>query len=189
MSGTPMYFVRTAGCSVASCLLHPSSNGLCDTDWSFKSDADPKEVAVRMAVAGDNWACITGGEPTDQYDAVQELAIQIRNFGGNTMIQTAGRAPLTGNCWDWVAVSPKTSWTDLFVAVGNEVKIIWTGQSAKWLQDFIWETRFDHYFLQPLCEADGSTNIKEVAALLMSHKFLRHPWKLGIQQHKVWGGE
>lgn len=42
--GTPMHFVRLAGCSVSSCPLHPASSNLCDTNWSFRREATAEEL-------------------------------------------------------------------------------------------------------------------------------------------------
>lgn len=188
MVGTPMYFIRTAGCSIAECPLHPGRGGVCDTDWSETLTDDIEAVAERAENSGLKWVCITGGEPTDQLKAVEALALLIRNCGQRVMIQTSGVRRLA-DIWDWVAVSPKTDLSQLKQATGHELKLVWTGQDETHLREILAVTRFQKYFLQPLYQPDGSANLRETAAMVMECGQLELPWRLGIQQHKVWDGE
>jgi len=187
LTGTPMYFVRTAGCSVSECPLHPSHNGICDTNWSFTKDDEIEAIARRAKESLAKWVCITGGEPTDQLDAVQALAKMIRGQGQFVMIQTSGVKALS-YCWDWVAVSPKSHHTLLRQKYGDELKVVWNGESFRALQELATNTKFTNYYLQPLAQSNGSTNVQDVAKVVLEMGESQ-PWRLGIQQHKVWGGE
>lgn len=187
LTGTPMYFIRTAGCSVTTCGLHPSNKGACDTDWQVRYESDVKEVAERALNQKTLWVCITGGEPTDQLKGVEALAGYLHDMGRMVMIQTSGDRKLS-YFWDWVAVSPKSLETALIQCIGHELKWIWNGESEEQLNRFISRTKFQKYFLQPLLQPDGSSNIQDVAKMVMQCGW-RSPWRLGIQQHKIWGGE
>jgi organic radical activating enzyme len=78
-AGTPMVFVRFAGCNLwsgherdrardaersgAACPLY------CDTDFVGGERLDATELLARVeALAGPRWVCFTGGEPALQLD-------------------------------------------------------------------------------------------------------------------------
>lgn len=58
MIGTPMVFVRLAGCNVGC----PE----CDTDYRVHERVDADELTRRVAAVAGNtsWVWVTGGEPT-----------------------------------------------------------------------------------------------------------------------------
>lgn len=191
LAGVPMFFVRTSGCSVSSCMLHPVWSGLCDTDWSFRLDRSPEQLASDAAESGLHWVCITGGEPTDQMSEIVELAARCHQNNQRVMLQTSGVRHVP-DCWDWLVVSPKCHHLEMPQRTGHELKLVWAGQS--WAQDFSQlfaiakQTHFLRYFLQPLAHPDGSTNIAEVASVVQRCGEIGMPWRLGVQQHKLWGG-
>lgn len=55
------------------------------------------------------------------------------------------------------------------------------------IQMLNWKTDFFHRYLQPLTNADGSTNLDEVKRLLMSPRNVGGEWALSTQAHKTWG--
>lgn len=191
LSGVPMFFVRTAGCSVASCPLHPATAGTCDTDWSFRLDASPERLAADAKASGLHWVCITGGEPTDQMAEIAELAARCHQNNQRVMLQTSGVRAVP-DCWDWLVVSPKMHHLEMQQRRGHELKLVWAGQP--WALDYAHlhaistQTQFLRYFLQPLANHDGTSNLSEVAEVVQRCGTAGMPWRLGVQQHKLWGG-
>lgn len=188
LSGVPMYFVRLAGCSVASCPLHPSGGGACDTDWGYRNTESTVAISEHAISSKAHWVCVTGGEPTDQMEAINDLAGRVHKNHQRTMIQTSGVRQLV-DCWDWIVVSPKSHFTQLAQTDGHEMKLVWNGEDFDYLRDLWEQTHFLRYYLQPLCLLDGTTNIKQVAETVKACGELGLPWRLGIQQHKLWGGD
>lgn len=186
LSGVPMYFIRTAGCSVSQCPLHPATGGVCDTEWSHKQTVDVAELAHNAKASGVAWVCVTGGEPTDH--DLTELAAFIHQNGQRTMIQTSGVRELV-DCWDWIVVSPKQHFLQNKQNQGHELKLVWNGEDFGYLRALATQTRFLRYYLQPLCQLDGSTNIEQVASVVMRCGEVGIPFRLGVQQHKLWGGD
>lgn len=188
LTGVPMYFVRTAGCSVSHCPLHPSTSGLCDTDWKLKFSAEVDEIARLAKESGTHWVCITGGEPTDQMKSIVDLAAECHKNNQRVMLQTSGVREVP-DCWDWLVVSPKNHFLLNNQQSGHELKFIWNGEDIGYLRAMASQTKFLRYFLQPLCLSDGTTNISMVADVVLECGRLGLPYRLGIQQHKIWGGE
>lgn len=183
--GVPMYFVRLAGCSVASCPLHPANSNTCDTQWGFDREATPEEIisAIPRKI---HWLTITGGEPTDQMPAVERLTAMAHARKMRVNLQTAGtrRVP---DIFDWLTVSPKCeSPCDLIQDYGNELKLVYTGQDRVRLRAWPISTNFHRYYLQPLWAGDSS-NIAEVAQLVCELAAEGSPWRMGIQAHKYAG--
>jgi 7-carboxy-7-deazaguanine synthase len=187
MSGLPMFFVRTSGCSVSACPLHPSVSNLCDTDWAYRRTASAKWLAIEAQNSKLNWTCITGGEPTDQLAEIVELTNEVRKYGHRVMLQTSG-ARQVPDCWDWLVVSPKMHVDLLKQRSGHELKLVWNGESVDYLRDVVAKTRFLRYFLQPL-DAHMASNIVEVANVVAECGRIGLPFRLGVQQHKLWNGK
>jgi organic radical activating enzyme len=125
--GTQQYFVRFAGCSVASCPIRTE----CDEPLSLTRHAAKRvgiaEIVERAlaSVGPRGWLHITGGEPTDQSDALQELSKLARKRGLFVHLQTSGarRVPIQ---WDWLTVSPKQEMPEQ--RFGQEMIVIDTGR-------------------------------------------------------------
>lgn len=192
LSGVPMFFIRTSGCSVASCPLHPAASGACDTDWSFRLESSPEKLAEDAKISGLHWVCITGGEPTDQMAEIVELASRCHQNNQRVMLQTSGVRHVP-DCWDWLVVSPKMHHLEMRQQSGHELKLVFAGQP--WASDYAQlyaiskQTQFLRYFLQPLARADGTNNLAEVAEVVQRCGAAGMPWRLGVQQHKLWGGK
>lgn len=187
LSGVPTYFIRSAGCSVSHCPLHPAVTGLCDTNWKFCKSVPIDELALNAKKSGAHWVCVTGGEPTDQQSVITQLAALIHRNGQRTSIQTSGVRQLA-DCWDWIVVSPKQPWWQTKQMDGHELKVIFQGQDFGQLRAWADFTRFLRYYLQPLAMADGSTNIAAAAKTVLRCGEIGIPFRLGVQQHKLWNG-
>lgn len=187
LTGKPMFFIRFAGCSVRSCNLHPSNLDLCDTDWSMKMLLDHEDEIEQLAVNArdlmghQGWVSITGGEPTDQMDALGFLVSELRRRGLQVNIQTSGTR-LVQCPWDWLTVSPKDSVAGLEQRFGNELKLVYWGQDAGELRSWQRQTKFWNYYLMPLFR-DGQPNTQETVNAVLNNV----GWELTTQAHKVWG--
>lgn len=188
LSGVPMFFVRTSGCSVSHCPLHPFTGGVCDTDWSYKASVEVDELSRLAKDSGMHWVCITGGEPTDQLKSIVDLAAECHKNNQRVMLQTSGVREVP-DCWDWLVVSPKNHFLLNQQKSGHELKFVWKGEDFGYLDAMASQTRFLRYFLQPLWNKDGTTNIDKVADVVLKCGQRGMPYRLGIQQHKIWGGE
>lgn len=90
---------------------------------------------------------------------------------------------------DWLTVSPKQM--EFAQKEGDELKIVFTGKSAPGpvadlvdVRRLAENTRFEHYFLQPVDLAGRGPNYEETAAAVIG---LGPPWRLSVQTHKVLG--
>jgi len=182
--GVPMHFIRLAGCSVAVCPLHPANSGHCDTDWSHKLTKTADELIAEIP-RGIHWLSITGGEPTDQMSAVEELARLAHRRKMRVNLQTSGiREVRTARIFDWLTVSPKCSDAgDLQQKIGHEMKLVYSGQSLEELRDWQLETKFHHYYMMPLWTGD-SCNANETAEAVLRAAQHGQSWRLSLQCHK-----
>lgn len=186
LAGKKMFFIRFAGCNVRSCPLHPINSHLCDTDWSLKRALEGTDEIEALAAQASTlmgpqgWVSITGGEPTDQMEALNFLVGALRERGLQVNIQTSG-VRLLPCPWDWLTVSPKCLRADLQQAFGNELKLVYMGQSPEELADWRQNTKFWNYYLMPL-DAQGDINTTETVEAVM-----QSGWELTTQAHKVWG--
>jgi len=191
LTGKPMHFIRLAGCTVTECPLHPGNDKRkadCDTDWRFKALADPEQIVKQAlaAVGRHGWVCITGGEPLDQAPALALLIAELQRAKLLVNIQTSGMRWVT--CpWDWLTVSPKCDDPrDLVQALGQELKLVYTGQSDDDLSRFYRLTKFWNYYLMPVWR-DGTHNIAETIEAVKRMNRHGQPWELTTQSHKWWG--
>lgn len=178
--GLPMFFVRLQGCSVTSCPLHA---GMCDTNWRDGSERSVADVATEVKASGLP-CCVTGGEPTDQGEALAELLATCA--APWWMIQTAGVAPLPPTR-AWSVVSPKVPMGELAVRSGNELKVIY--QPGITVDDLAaWERGcdFSHRFLQPVWQRRRE-DTPAIVALLADATRARLHWRLSQQSHKLAG--
>lgn len=184
--GVPMWFVRLAGCSVATCPLHPANANTCDTDWSFSAERTVDEVFAEVP-EGVHWLSITGGEPTDQLPAVERLVDLAHRRNMRVNLQTAGVRSVP-EIFDWLTVSPKVvSVCDLVQRHGNELKLVYQAQDFCQLRAWVYLSKFHRYYLQPLWLPDGTSNIADVARVVCQLALDGLPWRMGIQAHKYAG--
>jgi 7-carboxy-7-deazaguanine synthase len=190
LTGKLMRFIRLAGCTVTQCPLHPANKarvGECDTDWRYKTTEDPERLAAEALdeVGPNGWVSITGGEPMDQADAVGALVGELKRRGLQVNIQTSGTRWIA--CpWDWLTVSPKCAPDDLVQTFGQELKVVYTGQSDDELSQLYRRSKFWNYYLMPLWR-DGSHNVTATIEAIRRLNSAGQPWELTTQAHKWWG--
>jgi organic radical activating enzyme len=176
--GTRQYFVRFAGCSVAECPIRQQCDEPAALTRRNANTTDVDEVVERaMASVGrSGWLHITGGEPTDQSDGLQELAKLARKRGLYVHLQTSGvrRVPIQ---WDWLTVSPKQELPEQ--KFGQEMVVIDDGAlQPERMRKLVDSTSFWSYYLCPLWGRDLSATANVALQL-------GDPWCLTLQMHKV----
>ena len=193
-AGTPMVFVRFAGCNLWTGRAPDRERDAertgtacpryCDTDFVGGERLDADEILARIATAGagPRWLCLTGGEPALQLD--RPLLEALRGAGYQTALETNGTvdiAPIR-DLLDWVCVSPKRPARDIVVRDGDELKLVWSGQDPRDLAE--WEAlAFRHYSLQP---EDGPRAAEHLAAAIALVRG-QGRWRLSVQTHKLVG--
>jgi 7-carboxy-7-deazaguanine synthase (Cx14CxxC type) len=185
--GTPMVFVRFAGCNLWSGREEDRAGArcdFCDTDFVGGERLDGDELVRRVTVAagesGPRWVCFTGGEPALQLDA--PLLERVRARGFRVAIETNGTVALDAlrAAIDWLCMSPKT--TELKVTSGDELKLIYRGQAPEELRA-LERLDFRHFALQPEWGARYQERLAGALAFLQQQS----RWRLSLQVHKVVG--
>jgi len=169
----------------------------CDT-----SQEDYQELSIEDIVAQvqDQWACITGGEPTIQ-EELPILVNALHERGIKVAIETNGTMPLPRGL-SWVCVSPKSVWPDADVLVrANEIKLL-VGSGMYNVEDAIeickgpWLVQAGtvgcaegpiftirgepvHISLQPVWGDDYEANLREAIELCQKYQV-----RLSVQMHK-----
>ena len=184
--GTPMVFVRFAGCNLWSGREEDRAGArcdFCDTDFVGGERLDGPAIVERLGAAaagGPRWICFTGGEPLLQLD--RALLEAVRGAGYRVAIETNGTVALgeLRPLVDWVCMSPKTE--PLAVTSGQELKLVYRGQSAAAIRRYE-ELDFRHFFLQP----EWGRRYDELLAGALAFLEAQQRWRLSLQVHK-WVG-
>ena len=165
MSGTPMVFVRFAGCDLAC--------GFCDTEFESYKEMSQAEIVRTVQAYGSEWVCFTGGEPMLQLDDALVAAFK----GHLKCIETNGlREVCFDEHIDHVTVSPKTPAHTIKAHPDEWRYIIHAGDK---LPEAPHAAR--HAYLSPV-HGDAKA-LKTCIELVKAHPGL----KLSTQQHKEWG--
>ncbi|MTJ82869.1 MAG: 7-carboxy-7-deazaguanine synthase [Telmatospirillum sp.] len=187
-SGRPAVFCRFAGCNLWSGREEDRADAICrfcDTDF-VGADAgrfDVTDLADAVAaqwpagVSGRPYVVCTGGEPLLQLDTPLCRALHAKGF--DIGVETNGTRPRPDGI-DWLCVSPKAG-TELVLTAGDELKLIYPQAGAP--PEAFSGLAFDHFFLQPMDNADRDANTGAAIAYCLTHP----RWRLGVQMHKVVG--
>lgn len=188
-AGTPNVFLRFSGCNL--CCSRATHGFDCDTDFSGGDKMTASEIVdnvVRQDRARCGWVILTGGEPALQID--QALVGQLRQAGYRLAIETNGTRSLPKGI-DWVCVSPKFPGPPIAVHRAQELKVVL--HAGQPLPNTLVEA--DHYLVSPAFEEvpadEGATsdglppagNLRWCVDLCLNTP----PWRLSVQQHKLWG--
>jgi len=192
-AGRAAVFCRFAGCnlwsgrevdrSTASCRF-------CDTDFVGVDGpgggrfGEPDELAAHIrehwdarASGGTPFVVFTGGEPLLQLDAA--LMDACHALGLEIAVETNGTKFAPPGI-DWICVSPKPRST-LVQTTGDELKLVFP--QPEFTPEQFAAMDFQHFFLQPLDDAQQAANVD--AAIAYCHA---HPqWRLSLQTHKLIG--
>lgn len=175
-TGTPAYFIRTAGCDVG-CVW-------CDVKESWRTEGYPvipvEELAENARRSGARVVVVTGGEPAMyNLDALTEA---LRAKGLRTHIETSGAYPLSGK-WHWICFSPKKFKKPLPEIYGSasELKVVVFNKSDfKWAEEHAAPINPEcRLFLQPeWSKADQMT------PLIIDYIKENPQWSVSLQTHK-----
>lgn len=182
MLGTPMVFIRLAGCPVGC----PE----CDTDYRLDSRATPHEIAQRacgVATPGTEWVWVTGGEPA--IHDLRPLFTELRRAGFRIAVATSGIKAVpqglsSGGC-DFLSVSPHRVDGSWVVRRGDQLNVV-PGLNGLKLDDFdgVDVSGFNVRYVTPCW--DASVDRMDGVRACVDWVSARPGWRLGGQMHKVW---
>jgi len=176
-AGTPNLFLRFARCNLA---CRAETHGFdCDTEFESGRRMTLKEILEEMtALSSDcRWVVLTGGEPALQVD--RELIDILHAAGYRLAIETNGSILLPEGI-DWVTVSPKVAEHAVRQRKADEVKYV-RGYGQALPRTVV---TAEHYLVSPAFdgpEVDPRT-LDWCIRLVKENP----PWRLSVQQHKLW---
>lgn len=164
-TGMAVTFIRFSGCNL-SC-------SFCDTEHKSFTEYSLDEVDRVIEDGGHRRVVLTGGEPMLQYD--EDFYKRFINI--STHIETNGTILIPTNMKpSWITVSPK-SLTDWKQKEGDELKVVYQGQTRDELDEYIRQSQFEHYYLQPCSMQNINETIKAVKE--------DDRWQLSLQTQKI----
>lgn len=188
-AGTPMTFVRLAGCNAPA--LGLACLTWCDTEHSWDPDGgdelSPAAVVGAVGEGGLSRVCLTGGEPLLQREDLAELVVCLQAAGYTVHVETNGTLPLPGGVRpDWVTVSPKPPGYQVAGGLRGAV------DELKFVVDAAFEVEVAErtaaafpeakVCLQPEHSRFEESSVAAVAAVIA------HPdWRLSLQLHRLLG--
>ncbi|HEX6900415.1 MAG TPA: 7-carboxy-7-deazaguanine synthase QueE [Thermoanaerobaculia bacterium] len=176
-AGTPNLFLRLSKCN-QTCLKE--THGFdCDTEFESGRWMTLPEILdeFRQLSPDCEWVILTGGEPALQVD--RELIDALHAAGYKLAIETNGSFPLPEGI-DWITVSPKVAEHALRQRKAHEVKYVRGYGQA--IPKTVVEA--DHYLISPAFEgAEVDPRTLDWCIRLCKEN---PPWRLSVQQHKLW---
>ena len=121
----------------------------------------------------------TGGEPLLQLDTAAIDALHEEGFEVGVESNGTIRAP---DGIDWLCISPKAA-AELVQRSGQELKLVYPQPEPEAQPDRFEELQFDHFFLQPLHDAQLERNIRATVDYCLDNP----KWRLSLQTHKIIG--
>jgi 7-carboxy-7-deazaguanine synthase len=187
-AGTPAVFFRFSGCNLA---CNRSTHSFdCDTDFVGGEKWSAEELVERAHALGSDgcrWIILTGGEPALQLDA--ELIRTLKKAGYRLAIETNGTRELPEGL-DWICVSPKVAEDRLAQRRADELKYVLREgdplpQPTVEAKHLLLSPAFDGVTQETLETASPLplANLRWCASLCLKNP----PWRLSVQQHKLWG--
>lgn len=182
--GTPMVFVRLAGCNV-NC---PE----CDTDYRFARRVSVRELArlvMAAAPSGVSWVWVTGGEPQLQRDRLHELYAELRPFGYRFAVATSGTLPVASRGDggpDFVSVSPHRIDSTWVHRAGDQLNAV-VGLNGMMLSHLDRLTPADTAGFAACYATPAHGGAAPDHATISRWVADRPGWRVGIQAHRVWG--
>lgn len=201
--GTPMHFIRLAGCNVGKpaaavrvdgplpilpsgeeakvCVSWDGRTFYCDTDYNKHDERTIKELV------DDTWEqhiCLTGGEPflhQKHFDWLWALASE---RGIMVHIESSGTIMPTNWPPFWVTCAPKLTAHDQFIKKASELKLL---VDEHFHSDNLTPAMLEHHnvFLCPINDVTEHRQKNIDLCYVWLHKFPH--WRMGSQMHKYWG--
>jgi 7-carboxy-7-deazaguanine synthase len=177
-AGTSNLFLRFSRCNL-ECRVE--THGFdCDTEFeSGRWMTLPEIVAeLRQLSPVCDWVILTGGEPALQVDP--ELIDGLHAAGFKLAIETNGSRELPPGL-DWITVSPKVAEHALRQRRAQEVKYV--RDYGQGLPKTVVEA--EHYLISPAFDGAGVDPRTLDWCIRLCKE--NPPWRLSVQQHKLWG--
>ncbi len=176
-AGTPNLFLRLSKCNL-TCLQE--THGFdCDTEFESGRWMTLPEILdeFRLLSPDCHWVILTGGEPALQVD--REMIDALHAAGYKLAIETNGSLELPEGI-DWITVSPKVAEHALRQRKAHEVKYV-RGHGQAIPRTVV---EADHYLISPAFDgADVDSRALDWCIRLCKEN---PPWRLSVQQHKLW---
>jgi len=176
-AGTPNLFLRFSRCNL-ECRVE--THGFdCDTEFeSGRSMTLPEIVAEMRSLSAEcRWVILTGGEPALQVDL--ELIGLLHAEGYSLAIETNGSVELSPGI-DWITVSPKVAEHAIRQRRAHEVKYV-RGYGQGIPKTVV---SAEHYLISPAF--DGPEVDRRTLDWCIRLCRENPPWRLSVQQHKLW---
>jgi 7-carboxy-7-deazaguanine synthase len=200
--GTPMHFIRLAGCNVGRhpsqveweiardrdfpilktgriayvCHTYDGRPFFCDTDFQ---KGEPVNLVDLLDQTWERHICITGGEPLLHVDKLFELADECQARG--IMLHTESSGTIKELIPGWLTISPKEGFLEDMIDWADEVKLLVDpGFKLSEVPSCIRD--HGNVFIQPINDelSVNMTNYKLCEEVLR----VRPDWKLSVQLHK-----
>lgn len=199
--GTPMHFIRLAGCSVGKLLSRPHSgipvlptgrpawqcqsweNNLfwCDTDFNKHEEV---ELSSLLDETWESHICFTGGEPLLHKPIIEESLPWATN-SKIIHIETSGTIDYNFPVGSvWVVVSPKAGYSIDAIEAADELKLL-VDPSTKdeFPEEFLDHNSVSLSPINPVEDQIGHESLARALELLRTHP----NWRLSVQLHKYLG--
>ena len=176
-AGTPNLFLRFARCNL-TCAVE--THGFdCDTEFESGRPLAAEEIVAELRALSPacDWVILTGGEPALQVDAA--LVDALHGAGYKLAIETNGSRELPAGL-DWITVSPKVAEHAIRQRRAHEVKYV-RGYGQAIPRTVV---EADHYVISPAFDG-GELDPRTLDWCI---RLVREnpPWRLSVQQHKLW---
>lgn len=190
-AGRAAVFCRFAGCNLWTGREQDRRKAVCqfcDTDFVGTDGVNGGKFATADALgdhveklwrgsAKERFVVCTGGEPLLQLDGALIDALRARGF--RIAVESNGTIAAPDGI-DWLCISPKAG-SEVVQRRGNELKLVYPQAGMDPARFADWD--FEHFFLQPLDDAQQAQNTDAAVEYC-----LRHPkWRLSLQTHKLIG--
>lgn len=195
-AGTPMTFIRLAGCNVgkytqptdtyAICESFDGTKFTCDTNYKMSKRYSVAELVAEVKC---EHICLSGGEPFNQD---LEPLIETMFYHADVHIETSGTKPIEcGSALPWITCSPKAGFLPENAIFVNEWKFVVNEASdferiKLFLKDEGKEAQGAEVFISPINGVFdfNKAEAKRVHDMLVSD-FPK--WRLNLQLHKILG--
>ena len=197
--GTPMHFIRLAGCTVgvhastrdkyAICTSITGSKFTCDTDYRKGRKCS---VNGLLAETYERHICLTGGEPL-LHSAVCGFIALAHQIEVRVHIETSGTVPFSTELTrfnPWIACSPKAGALDRSILDSDEIRLL---VDEDFKLDTLPASILNHHnvFVSPINRVQSpiwgmwisEENLKPALEVLEK----RPDWRLSVQLHKYLG--
>jgi len=161
-TGRPAVFLRFAGCNLWTGREQHRADAICRfCDTEFVGTDGP------------------GGEPLLQLD--RDAIDALHDAGFEIGVETNGTIDAPRGI-DWLCVSPKGR-APVRQRSGDELKLVFPQVEAEAQPGRFDELEFDHFYLQPLDDAELEANTRAAIDFCLGHP----QWQLSLQTHKLLG--